>query len=429
MEEQLRNNILEKVKELSELIHRTDEFIPGTTMVPVSGRVFDYKDVQRGVNAVLDFWLTAGKEADMFEHSLSKLIGVRKSYLVNSGSSANLLAVKALTEFRKNSSNIVITTALGFPTTLSAITHSNMIPFLVDSDPQTYSVNIDSLKQAVYNNKPSIIILAHTLGNPFNLKEVTEIANNNDILLVEDCCDALYSKYMNIPVGSFGDASTFSFYPAHHITMGEGGAVCTKDVAVGKAIASYRDWGRDCWCKPGYENTCGKRFEQQFGELEHGFDHKYVYTREGFNLKATDIQAAIGNSQLSKLREFTAARKRNFEIITQELQQEKELRLPIATENSEPNWFGYPIMLPDHINLREFTKKLHQLKVDTRLMFGGNLLRQPMATGKNWLHGNLDSTDQIAKRTFWIGVYPGITEEMIGYTTDCIKKTLKDQRK
>lgn len=419
----LREEVFKAVRRFYEFKHAPKPFVPSVTQIPVSGKVFDDRDMTSLADSGLDFWLTTGRFAAAFEKKLAQRIGVRSATLVNSGSSANLLAVSALTapalgEKRLKPGDEVITVAASFPTTINPMIQNRLVPVFLDVELGTYDVKTDLLEEAV-SPKTRAVMFAHTLGNPFDLDLVKSFADKHGLWLIEDSCDALGSTYEGRTVGSFGDLATYSFYPAHHITMGEGGAVATDNPRLITQLESFRDWGRDCWCAPGKDNTCGKRFDWQLGELPCGYDHKYTYSNIGYNLKATDMQAAVGLSQLDKLDGFIAARKRNFKFLSEGLARFSEfLILPRATEGSDPAWFGFPITVKENAPFKreKLTRFLEDHKVATRLLFAGNITRQPYFKGVDHrVVGTLENTDRIMNGTFWIGVYPGITPEMIGY--------------
>jgi CDP-6-deoxy-D-xylo-4-hexulose-3-dehydrase len=417
-----RQDILDRVKAFAEHSLSESKFIPGETPVPVSGKVLDAEDIASLVDASLDGWLTAGRFHKEFEKQLARFVGVRNAVFVNSGSSANLIALSALTSPKLGKRALqpgdeVLTVAAGFPTTVNPIIQNNLRPVLVDVNLGTYDAQPEMLREAV-GPKTKAIMMAHTLGNPFNLETVKELCDKHGLWLIEDSCDALGSTYKGQKTGSFGDTSTLSFYPAHHITTGEGGAVFTKSPLIRKQIESFRDWGRDCYCETGHDNTCHKRFEWQLGDLPMGYDHKYIYSHIGYNLKATDMQAALGVSQLQKIDRFTEIRKRNFRLLRNALDSVEGLILPEATQYSDPSWFGFPITLdPKHpVQREDLLRHLEKMKIGTRLLFGGNLVRQPAYRHVDWrIVGNLANTDIIMNRTFWVGVYPGLTEEMMGF--------------
>jgi CDP-6-deoxy-D-xylo-4-hexulose-3-dehydrase len=428
--ESLRHRILNLVSEYHQAQFSRKPFVPGESAVPVSGRVFDEEDMRSLVDSSLDFWLTTGRFAAQFEKQFARWFGIRTATLVNSGSSADLLAVTALTspklgDRRLKPGDEVITVAAGFPTTVNPIIQNGLVPVFVDEHIPTYNIDVKKLEEAL-SERTRAVVIAHTLGNPFDLGAVTEFVRKHDLWLVEDCCDAVGATYNGQKVGTFGDLATVSFYPAHHITMGEGGCVLTEKPLLKTLVESFRDWGRDCWCEPGKENTCGKRFDWQLGELPCGYDHKYTYSHIGYNLKMTDMQAAVGVSQLKKLPEFIEKRRANFQVLREGLQDLQEFFiLPEATPNSEPSWFGFPIAVrPDApFNRNQAVAFLESRKIATRLLFGGNLLRQPAYQGiKHRVVGSLENTDFIMNQVFWVGVYPGINGEMLDYMLDAFHK-------
>ncbi|WP_192896551.1 lipopolysaccharide biosynthesis protein RfbH [Cohnella sp. AR92] len=408
-------------------------FRPGIDPVPVSGKVFDRAEVASLLEASLDFHLTTGRFARRFEKEFAAFQQRRFALLTNSGSSANLLAVAALTSERLGGKRLlpgdeVLTVAAGFPTTVNPILQNGLVPVFADVSLPTYNIDVSERLEQAIGPRTRAIILAHTLGNPFNLTEIRRLADKYGLWLIEDCCDAVGSLYEGKPVGTFGDLATFSFYPAHHLTMGEGGAVLTSSPLLRKIVESYRDWGRDCWCEPGEDNTCGRRWDWKLGDLPHGYDHKYIYSHIGYNLKATDMQAAIGVAQLAKLPSFIEARRRNFAYLYEALSSLQDaLILPEPTPGSEPSWFGFPITLRDNApatRLRLLTE-LDRARIGTRLLFAGNLLRHPAyAAIPHRIHGELPVSDLILNRTFWIGVYPGLTEEMLAHSASSIRKAL-----
>ena len=421
--ESLRECILDLVSEYHALAFAPCPFIAGETPVPVSGRVFDASDIRSLVDSSLDFWLTTGRFAAQFEKQFSRWLGIRTATLVNSGSSADLLAVTALTspklgDRRLKAGDEVITVAAGFPTTVNPIIQNGLIPVFLDEHIPTYNVDVRMLEEAK-SERTRAVVLAHTLGNPFDLGKVIEFTRKHDLWLIEDCCDAVGATYCGQKVGRFGDLATVSFYPAHHITMGEGGCVLTESPILKTIVESFRDWGSDCWCEPGKANTCGKRFDWQLGELPGGYDHKYTYSHIGYNLKMTDMQAAVGVSQLKKLPEFIAKRRANFEALHRGLKDLEEFFiLPEATPDSEPSWFGFPVAVRTDapFSRNQAIAFLESRKIATRLLFAGNLLRQPAYQGINHrVVGSLQNTDFIMNQVFWVGVYPGITGEMLTY--------------
>ena len=403
--------------------------------MPVSGKVIDADDLSSLVDSALDGWFTTGRFAADFERKLARFVGVRCASLVNSGSSANLLAVSALTspklgERRLKPGDEVITVAAGFPTTLNPILQNRLVPVFVDVTLPSYEIDVSQL-EAARSEKTRAVLIAHTLGNVFDLDAVTAFARKHNLWLIEDCCDALGSTWKGRPVGSFGDIATVSFYPAHHITMGEGGAVLTDQPNLQVLIDSFRDWGRDCWCDPGKDNTCGKRFDWQLGSLPHGYDHKYTYSHIGYNLKATDMQAALGASQIEKLPHFIERRKQNFRHLYSALKPLEDcLLLPEATPGSDPSWFGFPIGVREDapFSREELIRALEAKKIGTRLLFGGNLIRQPAYEGCEYRAvGSLPNTDFVMNRVFWIGVYPGLTVPMLDFVAQSITEFVSMQ--
>jgi len=401
-------------------------FVPGESRVPTGGRVFDAEELVSLVEASLDFWLTAGPVAERFEKALARVWGLRHAALVNSGSSANLLAVSALTsaklgDRRLRAGDEVITVAAGFPTTLAPILQNRLVPVFVDIELPTLNADVELVAAAV-SDRTRAIFLAHTLGNPFRASEVLDIAERHGLWLIEDCCDALGARCAGRAVGTFGQLATASFYPAHHITTGEGGCVATDDETLRRLVVSFRDWGRDCWCGPGRDNSCGKRFARQLGKLPYGYDHKYIFSHVGYNLKATDLQAAVGLAQLDKLPAFIEARNRNFHMLLEGLRAwEDVLMLPQATEGGRPSWFGFPLAVRPGapFTRRELVSWLEEGGIATRPLFGGNLLRQPAYQDiPHRAVGGLENTDFVMNHLFWIGLYPAITAEMIEYVLD-----------
>jgi CDP-6-deoxy-D-xylo-4-hexulose-3-dehydrase len=421
--EELRRQILALTKEFHAETFAAREFRPGESAVPVSGKLIDAADMSAVVDSALDGWFTTGRWAKEFERKLARFVGVRSASLVNSGSSANLLALSALTspklgERRLRPGDEVITVAAGFPTTVNPIFQNRLVPVFVDVTLPGYEIDVTKL-EAARSEKTRAVMMAHTLGNVFDLDAVTSFCKTYNLWLIEDCCDALGSTWKGRKVGTFGDIATVSFYPAHHITMGEGGAVLTNTPALQVLIDSFRDWGRDCWCEPGVDNTCGKRFDWQLGTLPCGYDHKYTYSHVGYNLKATDMQAALGHSQIDKLPEFIARRKANFGYLKAALKPlEDVLLLPEATPGSDPSWFGFPIGVRDEAPFTrdQLTAALEAKKIGTRLLFAGNLLRQPAYEGWEYrVVGEMTNTDFVMNNVFWIGVFPGLTDEMLGF--------------
>jgi CDP-6-deoxy-D-xylo-4-hexulose-3-dehydrase len=421
--EEIRQRIGELVAEYAGLAFAPAPFVPGTTVIPPSAKVIGGPELHNMVEASLDGWLTTGRFNEAFERRLAGFLGVKHVLTTNSGSSANLLAFSALTSPSLGDRAIrpgdeVIAVAAGFPTTVNPILQFGAVPVFVDVDIPTYNIDVARIEAAV-GPKTRAIMLAHTLGNPFDLGEVGRIAKRHGLWLIEDCCDALGSTYGGRLVGTFGDIGTLSFYPAHHITMGEGGAVFTDNDDLKRALESFRDWGRDCYCQPGKENTCGKRFCWKLGQLPYGYDHKYTYSHIGYNLKITDMQAACALAQMDRLDGFIAARKRNFAWLRERLRSVEEfVVLPEATAESDPSWFGFLMTLRDDSGTRrvELLEYLDQHRIGTRLLFAGNLTRQPSMAGRNYrVSGDLAKTDRIMNDTFWIGVHPGLSVEMLDF--------------
>ena len=431
--EELRREILEKVETYFHLAFKTEEFIPGETKVNYGGRVFDQEELVRLVDSSLDFWLTTGRYAEKFEKAFAKYLGVKYCSLTNSGSSANLLAFMSLTspllgEKRVKRGDEVITVAAGFPTTVTPVIQYGAVPVFVDVTPDTYNIDVTQLEAAL-SDKTRAVMLAHTLGNPFDISAVKGFCDENNLWFIEDNCDALGSKYQGKYTGTFGDIGTSSFYPPHHMTMGEGGAVYTSNFQLKKILLSMRDWGRDCWCDSGVDNTCGKRFSKQFGSLPFGYDHKYVYSHFGYNLKVTDMQAAVGCAQLEKLTGFIEQRKKNYTYLLYGLKQfEHKIQLPCPTENSDPSWFGFLITVKENAGFTrdDIVKHLELANIQTRMLFAGNLVKHPCfdemrEQGRGYrVVGELKNTDRIMNNTFWIGVYPGMSEEKLAYIVDQI---------
>ena len=432
----VRQEIMELTSQYVENSHAKKSFIPGKTIVPVSGKVFGKKEVQMLVSSSLDFWLTTGRYNQEFEKQLGNFLGIKFAMTTNSGSSANLLALSSLTSEQLGERSLkpgdeVITVAAGFPTTVNPILQNNLIPVFVDVKIPTYVIDENLIEENI-TEKTKAIMIAHTLGNAFNIKKIVDIARKHNLWLIEDCCDALGTTYDDKFVGTFGDISTLSFYPAHHITTGEGGAVLTNNLQLKKIIESFRDWGRDCYCAPGQSNTCGKRFDWKLGDLPFGYDHKYTYSHVGYNLKITDMQAAIGLAQLDKLPEFIKKRKENFEFLYEHLSSfEKYLILPNSVENSDSSWFGFPITVRDDVSFSKesLINYLSQKLVDTRPVFAGNLIKQPYFKNKIFKTGKtLSNTDKIMNQSFWIGVFPGLSTEMLEYVIKQFETFLMDNR-
>jgi CDP-6-deoxy-D-xylo-4-hexulose-3-dehydrase len=430
--EQIRAQIIALVSQYGALASQPKPFEPGVTVVPPAGKVVGAKEMELMVEASLDAWLTTGRFNDQFEAGLAKFLGVKHLITVNSGSSANLVAFNTLTSPKLGIRAIkpgdeVIGVAAGFPTTVNPILQFGAVPVFVDVELGTYNIDASKIEAAICD-KTKAIMLAHTLGNPYNLEVIVALCKKYNLWLIEDCCDALGSTYKGQMVGTFGDIGTMSFYPAHHITMGEGGAVFTNNYELKQIAESFRDWGRDCYCAPGKDNTCNKRFCWKLGTLPEGYDHKYTYTHLGYNLKITDMQAACGLAQLDRAEGFVQARKDNFIYLKDRLKScEEFLILPEATENSDPSWFGFPVTLKPaaNVNRVDLLTYLDQHKIGTRLLFAGNLTRQPYMIGRNYrVSGELTNTDRVMHDTFWIGVFPGLTKEMLDFTIEKIETFL-----
>ncbi len=431
--DELRAGILEKISEYYAAAFPEREFIPGETPVPISGKVFDAVEIQFLVDAGLDFWLTTGRYAQQFESEFARVFGLRYAMLTNSGSSANLLALSCLTSPSLKDKALkpgdeVITVAAGFPTTLNPIIQNGLVPVLVDVDVPTYNVDPGQLEAAL-SERTRAVMLAHTLGNPYDIGRVSEYVKKHDLWWIEDCCDAVGATYKGKHVGSFGDLATASFYPAHHITMGEGGCVLTDRPALKTLVESFRDWGRDCWCVPGAANTCGKRFDWQLGDLPHGYDHKYTYSHIGYNLKLTDMQAAVGVAQLQKLPAFIEARRRNFRFLHEGLRDLEEFFiLPEPAPGADPSWFGFALAVrPESPFSRDHVLRyLDDRKIATRLLFGGNLLRQPAYQGiQHRKVGELPNSDFVMNHVLWMGVWPGLSEKMLSFVIETLHRMVK----
>ncbi|HWB09421.1 MAG TPA: lipopolysaccharide biosynthesis protein RfbH [Pirellulales bacterium] len=428
MHEELQNRILDLVREHYHARHATRPFTPGQTAVPYAGRVFDEEEVVSAVESMLDFWLTLGREGTAFERELAEFVGVKHALLANSGSSANLLAFATLTSPQLDrplvAGDEVLTVAAGFPTTVAPIVQQGCVPVFVDVSLETGNVRVDRLAEAV-TDRTRAVMLAHTLGNPIDLDQVCQIVERHNLYFVEDNCDALGSLYRGRKTGTFGHLATQSFYPPHHLTMGEGGAVLSNSGRLRRIAESFRDWGRDCWCPSGADNTCGKRFGWQLGDLPHGYDHKYTYSHLGYNLKPLDVQAAIGRQQLKKLDRFVAARRNNHARLTAALKPyEEHLLVQQATPNSAPSWFGLLLTVRDGAPFTrdDLVRWLESRRIQTRQLFGGNLLRQPAFAGvKHRVVGDLSNTDKIMRDAFFVGVYPGLTDEMLGWMEDSFR--------
>ena len=430
---EIKNKILNLVENYSDINFKEKEFIPGVSEVPVSGKVIGALELKNMVEAALDGWLTTGRFNEQFEKNLANFLGAKCLLTVNSGSSANLIAFSTLTSPKLKERSIqkgdeVITVAAGFPTTVNPIIQFGAIPVFIDVKIPTYNIDENLVEEAI-TKKTKAIMLAHTLGNPFNVKKIKEICDKYNLWLIEDSCDALGSKFNNQNVGTFGDLATLSFYPAHHITMGEGGAVFTNSKKLERIAESFRDWGRDCYCEPGKDNTCNKRFSWQLGDLPFGYDHKYTYSHLGYNMKITDMQAACGLAQLDRLNQFIDKRKKNFNFLYKNLKDLEEfLILPEQEKNSEPSWFGFPLSLKknNQYNRSDLIQYLNSNKIGTRLLFSGNLTKQPYMKNTNFkVHGNLKNTDLVMENTFWIGVYPGLSDKHLEYSVFKIKNFFK----
>lgn len=440
-EEQLKYQARELAKKYYDVFHKplqNREFIPGKSNIPYGGRVFDEQELVHLLDSSLDFWLTSGKYTKKFEKAFAEKLGFRHCSLVNSGSSANLLALLALTSPKLKDRQLqpggeIITVAAGFPTTINPILQAGAVPVFVDVTLPGYNIDVSMLDKA-RSEQTKAVMIAHTLGNPFDLDAVVAFCKKHNLWLIEDNCDSLGSLYKGKPTGTFGDIGTSSFYPPHHITMGEGGAVYTNNTMLKTVVESFRDWGRDCICPPGVDNSCGKRFEMQLGEMPKGYDHKYIYSHFGYNLKATDMQAAIGCAQLEKLDSFTKARRRNWQSLYDGLKDTEDIFiLPEPASNSEPSWFGFILTLRDNsiFSRQQIVRYLEQNKIQTRMLFAGNYTRQPAfdqmrASGKGYrIVGSLKNTDYIMNNSFWLGVYPGMTEPMLKFVIKKIKKFMR----
>ena len=427
--EALREQILGLAERYARLVHAPKPFEAGKSAVPVSGKVLGGHEMRLLVDSALDFWLTTGRFNDAFETRFAGVTGVLRALTTNSGSSANLLATTALTSPLLGAEALkpgdeVITCATGFPTTVNPTIQNGLVPVFLDVELGTYNIDVTRLEEAL-SERTRAIMIAHTLGNPFNLDAVTALAEKHDLLLVEDCCDALGATYRGRPVGTFGAMGTVSFYPAHHVTMGEGGAVLINRMIFKRIVESIRDWGRDCYCAPGAENTCNRRFDWQLGDLPYGYDHKYTYSHLGYNLKITDMQAALGLAQLDRLDEFIASRRRNWAYLRDQLTPLEDIFiLPQATAHSDPSWFGFCLTLREDAKIGRETlvRELEQRHIATRLLFGGNLLRQPYMKGRNYrVVGDLANSDTVMNRTFWLGIWPGLGEAQLDYMAETIR--------
>jgi len=416
----IRADIMQLVGEYYEVAHAKKPFEPGTTRVQYSGRVFDQDELYHGVDSILQYWLTAGPFANQFEKTMQDFFGSTAAFLVNSGSSANLLMIATLcspqVKGHLKPGDEVITPAVTFPTTLTPIVQNGLVPVFVDCLPGEYDIDVTQLEAAI-GPKTRCIFMPHTVGIPCNMDVIMEVAERHNLWVLEDGCDALGATWNGKLCGTFGAMSSISFYPAHHMTMGEGGMVVVNKPGLRRTCLSMRDWGRDCWCEPGVSNTCGKRFEWQLGELPSGYDHKYIYSNLGYNLKVSEMQAALGCAQFKKLPAFIDARRRNAEFYLREFAQfEEHIILPKVPKEANPSWFGFPITLRDHIDRRKFVEWLESANIETRLVFGGNILRQPgFLHVPRRVHGELTGTDTIMKQTLFIGIYPGLSEEMLRF--------------
>jgi len=430
---ELRSQIAELVDRFAAIEFAPRAFVPGSTPIPPSGKVLGAAELRNLVEASLDGWLTTGRFNTEFERRLARFLRVRHAITVNSGSSANLVAFSTLTSPKLGDRAIkpgdeVLTVAAGFPTTIFPAMQFGAVPVFVDVTLPTYNIDVSRIEGAI-SPRTKAIMIAHTLGNPFDLDAVTDIARRRGLWVVEDCCDALGSRYKGRLVGTFGDIATLSFYPAHHITMGEGGAVLTNEPKLKRIAESFRDWGRDCFCEPGKDNTCGKRYCWQLGDLPEGYDHKYTYSHVGYNLKITDMQAACGLAQMDRLPKFIEARKRNFSFLREQLQDlEDALILPEATAESDPSWFGFPITVreSDGVSRMHLLKRLEEVRIGTRLLFAGNLIRQPAMAGRSFrVHGELVNTDRVMNQTFWVGVYPGLGSTELDFVAKTIRQAFR----
>ena len=433
-EAEMREAIMDMAEVYADKFHAPRDFDPGFSPVPVSGKVIGGTEMRSLIDSALDFWLTSGRFNTKFEQRMRAVLGRKVVLTCNSGSSANLLAMTALTSPELGDRALqpgdeVITCATGFPTTVNPSFNNNLVPVFLDVDIPTYNIKTEALEEAL-SPRTRAIMVAHTLGNPFDLKAIMDFAKKYDLYVVEDTCDALGAEYDGKKVGTFGDIGTLSFYPAHHITMGEGGAVYCDSPKLKRALECLRDWGRDCWCDSGKDNTCQKRFEWQLGELPYGFDHKYTYSHLGYNLKITDMQAAVGLAQIPRIGEFVEARRQNYAFLRKQLEAlEAYFILPEATPNSNPSWFGFPLTVRKDAGFTrdDLVKHLNDKKIGTRLLFGGNLLRQPYMLGRTYrTAGNIVNADIVMNDTFWIGVYPGLNEESLGYMFEVIDGFIKN---
>lgn len=425
MLENIDNNFKKLLDEISEEKLQKVNFVPGISPIPVSGKVIDKEDIAYLVDSSLDAWFTSGRYTSEFEKSISKYLGTRHCLFVNSGSSANLLAVTALKQFYNlKDGDEIITSAVGFPTTVNPIIQNNLVPVLIDAEMDTYNIDVSLIEKSI-NDRTKGIVIAHTLGNPFELETILSLCEKYDLFLMEDNCDSFGSTYNGQFTGTFGDISTLSFYPAHHITTGEGGAVITNKPKLKKLLESLRDWGRDCYCPPGEDNTCKKRYEWQLGDLPYGYDHKYIYSNIGYNLKSSDMQAALGVSQIKKLPEFIEKRKNNFNFLYNKFSELDDFILPKKSDKSDPSWFGFPLTISKNskINRVDLLRFYEERRIGTRLLFGGNLSLQPAYQNTKFnIPGPLTKSEHIMNNTFWLGVYPGLNEEMLSYVFETTKE-------
>ena len=425
MLENIDNNFKKLLDEISEEKLQKVNFVPGISPIPVSGKVIDKEDIAYLVDSSLDAWFTSGRYTSEFEKSISKYLGTRHCLFVNSGSSANLLAVTALKQFYNlKDGDEIITSAVGFPTTVNPIIQNNLVPVLIDAEMDTYNIDVRLIEKSI-NDRTKGIVIAHTLGNPFELETILSLCEKYDLFLMEDNCDSFGSTYNGQFTGTFGDISTLSFYPAHHITTGEGGAVITNKPKLKKLLESLRDWGRDCYCPPGEDNTCKKRYEWQLGDLPYGYDHKYIYSNIGYNLKSSDMQAALGVYQIKKLPEFIEKRKNNFNFLYNKFSELDDFILPKKSDKSDPSWFGFPLTISENskINRVDLLRFYEERRIGTRLLFGGNLSLQPAYQNTKFnIPGPLTKSEHIMNNTFWLGVYPGLNEEMLSYVFETTKE-------
>ena len=424
----IENKIIELSEEYFLSKNKDNTFIPHLSPVPVSGKVIDVEDLKQTILACLDMWYTSGNFTDEFEKLIAKKLGQRHCLFVNSGSSANLLALTALKiHYNLNDGDEIITSAVGFPTTINPILQNNLQPVLIDAEEKTLNIDVNKIEKFI-NDKTKGIVLAHTLGNPFDLDGILKICDKYNLFLMEDNCDAFGSMYKNKLTGTFGDISTLSFYPAHHITTGEGGAVITNKPKLKKIMESLRDWGRDCYCAPGKDNTCKKRYDWQLGDLPKGYDHKYIYSHIGYNLKASDMQAALGYSQITKLDDFISKRKNNFEFLFNAFKELQEFQLIEKQEDSDPSWFGFPVIIKPNqkFSRNELLTFYEERKIGTRLLFGGNIQKQPAYKDINFITSELNVADNILENCFWLGVYPGLNKEMLEFIVSSTKEFTKN---